>query len=199
MGLLNKMFSLDSLSARDKMILSIAGALLLLFVSFFLVIKPKLDERNTLREEIEKEQQALEVDKNHLEKVRELERKFEITEAKFVEAKKAVPNKIEIPSLIVQLSNIYMNENAEIESITPDVLTGEGDISSLSIAITSNQKASVYPLLSLIRKIESSKRYLKVAKVDLSVMDEEDEEDIMRSTLTIKAYSTEKAPNPEKG
>lgn len=193
------MFSLDSLSARDKMLLAVLGALLLLAGSFFLVIKPKLDERNALIEEIEKEQQALEIDKNHLKRAKELEKRFEATEARFVEAKKAVPSKTEMPSLIVELSNIYKTENAEIESMKPDVLTGEGNISFVSFEVTSNQKASIYPLLSLIRKIESRKRYFRVTKVDVSITEDEGEEEgaVMKTTLAIKAYSTEKAPSPQ--
>lgn len=165
----------SGMTQRDKTLLVVLGIILVVFISYYLVIKPKIDELSDVRDEYESETIAYESDKNHLKRLKELERRFELTEIELIKIKKALPNSIEMASLVVEIANIFNDSGISVEQFKPQEATVEGPLTAQNVEVVIKHKSSMYRLLSALRRIESSSRYMKVMAIDSKV--EQDSED----------------------
>jgi hypothetical protein len=109
----------------------------------------------------------------------------------------------------VELSNIYKDESADLLKFTPLPLTDEMDYSTFQISLDSSNDLSVYPIIALLRRIESHQRFFRVVSIDLkgdelqsgtgggvSSEASQSKELTLKSTIILKAYTTEKVPAP---
>lgn len=175
------MFS--NMSQRDKVLLAGLGIFLTIFISYYLLIKPKMDELSVVRQQYETEVAAYETDKNHLKRLKELERRFELTEIELIKVKKALPNTIEMASLVVEIANIFNDSGITVEQLKPHEATVEGPLRAQNVEVLITHKSSMYRLLSSLRRIESSSRYMKVVAVDSKVNPGDEKDDGSQSDL----------------
>lgn len=175
------MFS--NMSQRDKVLLAGLGIFLTIFISYYLLIKPKMDELSVVRQQYETEVAAYESDKNHLKRLKELERRFELTEIELIKVKKALPNTIEMASLVVEIANIFNDSGITVEQLKPHESSDEGPLRAQNVEVLITHKSSMYRLLSSLRRIESSSRYMKVVAVDSKVNPGDDKDDSSQSDL----------------
>lgn len=185
-----------NMSQRDKFLLAGLGIFLVIFLSYYLLIKPKMDELSDVREQYEAEKTAYESDKNHLRRLKELERRFELTEIELIKVKKALPSTIEMASLVVEVANIFNDSGITVEQFKPQETTVEGPIMAQNVEVLIRHKSSMYRLLSSLRRIESSSRYMKVAaidsKVDAATDEENDTSNDLRTSVIIRVYALNK-------
>lgn len=170
------------------MILAGLGIFLMLLGSYFLIVRSKVSQLAAVKEEYKKELDAYEVDKNYLKRLKELEKRFELVEIEIIKTRKAVPDNFEIASLIVEIANIFQDSGVDIESIAPEEPVSEDKLRKQSVNVVVTHKSSMYRLLSTLRRIESSGRYIKVVGLDSSIT-EEDGEEILRTTVKLDVYS----------
>lgn len=175
------MFS--NMSQRDKVLLAGLGIFLTIFISYYLLIKPKMDELSVVRQQYETEVAAYESDKNHLKRLKELERRFELTEIELIKVKKALPSTIEMASLVVEIANIFSDSGITVEQLKPHEASDEGPLRAQNVEVLITHKSSMYRLLSSLRRIESSSRYMKVVAVDSKVNPGDDKDDSSQSDL----------------
>lgn len=184
------MSMLSNMTQRDKLLLAGLGIVFVALASYYLIIKPKVDELSTVREEYDVEQTAYESDKSHLKRLKELERRFELTEIELIKVKKAIPDSIEMASLIVEVANIFNDSGIEIESFKPSEAKVEGPLLSQDVEVLIRHKSSMYRLLSALRRIESSSRYMKIVGIDSKVeKDEEAEGEDLKTAVIVSIYS----------
>lgn len=174
---------------RDKLLIAGLGMLLALLASYSLIINPKISQFNVARTEFEKELNAYETDKNYLKRLKELEKRFELTEIEIIKTKKALPDDFEMASLIVEIDNIFHDSGIDIESIKPESPVEEGKLRKQSIDVVVAHESSMYRLLSALRRLESSGRYMKISGIDSSVKVNEEEEEILQTNIRLNVYS----------
>lgn len=155
-----------NMTQRDRILLAVLGCMLLVFGSYFIVIKPKAGELISLRDEYDKEVQAYGTDANKLRRLQELERRFELTEIELIKVKKALPERLELASLIVEISNIFEDSGIEVVGIAPEPVVEENNFGVQNIEVSIKHPSSMYRLLSAMRRIENSSRYMKVLGID---------------------------------
>lgn len=164
-----------NMTQRDKMLLGVLAGLLFVFGSYFFIVKPKVSELVELRAEYQTEVEAYEKDKNQLRRLQELERRFELTEIELIKIKKALPERFELASLTVELANIFEDSGVEITALAPKEIQQEGDLMVQTVDVSVTIPSSMYRLLSVIRRVENSSRYMKVISVDTSASEAKDD------------------------
>lgn len=195
------MSMLSNMTQRDRMLVSGLGIFLIIFLSYYLVIKPKADELSDAREQYETEVAAYETDKNHLKRLKELERRFELTEIELIKVKKAIPSKIEMASLVVEIANIFSDSGIAVEQFKPQEMKVEGLLTVQNVDVLIKHKSSMYRLLSALRRIESSSRYMKIVAIDSKVEQASDTEELtekdLKTNVSISVYSLNGEPGSQ--
>jgi Tfp pilus assembly protein PilO len=104
-------------TARDRTILLVLGAVVALAAFWFLAIKPKHAEAQSLAEQVTKQQTRLQSAQTTLAAGVSAKANFAVNAATIAEVGKAIPADEDVPSLLYQLQSVSHNARVTFDSI----------------------------------------------------------------------------------
>jgi hypothetical protein len=122
------------MTARDRLMVMVIGALAVLGAVWFTAVSPQRKEASTLQTRVDAASSQLSTAESDLANARSAEGRYSAAYASIVSLGKAVPPSQELPSLIYQLDQASNHKQVEFSSVVSGTATGSGGASSGSAA-----------------------------------------------------------------
>lgn len=187
------------MSGRTRLILSIVGVIVLLIAFFFFFIRPRQDELNTVREDIEVEEARTQQLESELARLQELQENAPELEAELATIRGYVPQDDEVPNFIFLVQDAANAAGVDFVSITPELPKPPPEGAALAeVRAEIGAGGGYFAIQDFVRRLHALDRAVRVD--NLSLVAEEDETGAATINMTSVArifFEAPAAPAPE--
>lgn len=130
------------MTARDRMVLIVLGALLMLGAAYMLLVSPEQKQASQVAAKVVSARSELSAAQTKLAEAQQAEKRYAAAYSSIVSLGEAVPAETEVPSLIYQLDHATSKDHVSFESIAASAAGGGSSSSSSSASASAASIAS---------------------------------------------------------
>lgn len=160
------MDSLKNISKRDQIILMVLGGIILIALYYVFLLSPQMQKLSDVQTRIEDEKQKLVTAQLNIQRLRTIQVEAAKTEVELIKLKKRLPQDVELPSLIVQMSNTVIQSGLEWPEIRPGESISLQDYTIYPIQFTF--KGSYLDFLDFLYRLYRFPRLLTINGVQMT-------------------------------
>ena len=157
------------MNQRARLILAIVGGLLLCVAVYFLLVRSRQGELNTLNESIATENSRTVQLEAELQRLRDLQRRAPELQAELDRFRDLVPAGHEIPNLVFLIDEASKESGIEFANITPELPKAPPEGAPLAeVRMTIGARGGYFAIQDFIRRLYDLDRALRVDSVSMS-------------------------------
>lgn len=188
------------MSMRDQLLLTIVGLVIVLALVVGFLVVPQFSALGRLDTEIKDAEAAVAVQKTLLEQREAMKDKAAETNVKTLALGNLMPDRPDLPSLIVELQDTAFAAGVDLTAITPSepTLSGTGDYFVVPLIMT--VKGTWADTADLLQKLPRLTRGVRTVEFQTAVVDNADDDyaDLdpysVQTLVTIEVYSYSSVP-----
>ncbi len=175
-----------SLSPRDRLILTIAIAAVVVVGLAALLIYPQFQELGTLSASVSDATAQSQAAKLQLAERQGFKDRAVETDAKWLRLMNQVPDTPDLPSLIIELQDLAFTEGVQLVAITPALPASEGSFESVPVSL--EVIGSWGDTVDFLEALMKTDRGLRITKMNIGIAN-----DATRINTSLKPYSVDTA------
>jgi Tfp pilus assembly protein PilO len=157
------------MNARNRMILAAAGALVVLLLAYFLLIKPRQSELTEVKALVESEESLTQQLTLDLQRLQELQRQEPQLRADLERIRQLIPEEYDIPNFMFQVDDAAKQAGVEFLQITPELpKTPPENAGVAEIRVAIGGEGGYFAIQDFIRRLYSLDRAVRIDVLSLS-------------------------------
>lgn len=197
------MDSFKNISKRDQIILMVLAGIIVIALYYVFLLSPQMQKLSDVQTKIEEEKQKLVENQLNLQRLRRVQVEAAKTEVELIKLRKLLPPEIELPSLIVQMSNTVVQSGLKWPEVRPGEIVSVPDYTIYPVQFTFKgqyldfldflYRIYKFPRLMTINGIQMSQKTEQVDGKNVSVLEISVNSDVYKSSGT-QSYSPSTSP-----
>lgn len=160
------------MNPRTRMILAIAGAIVVVLLAFFLLISPRRTELADVKAQVQQEQDLTQTLEADLQRLQELQAQEPQLRADLERIRQLVPEEYEIPNFLFQVNTAANQSGVDFLRITPELpKTPPEGVALAEIRVTLDGSGGYFAVQDFIRRLYALDRALRIDLLSLSSAD----------------------------
>ncbi|MFN2588195.1 MAG: type 4a pilus biogenesis protein PilO [Actinomycetota bacterium] len=157
------------MSARNRMILTVAGAAVVILLAFLLLIRPRQSELSDVRAQVAEEQNLTQRLTLDLQQLQELQRQEPQLRADLERIRQLVPSEHEVPNFLFQVNSVANQSGVDFLQITSELPESPPEGAALAeVRVTIGSRGGYFAIQDFIRRLYALDRALRIDLLDLS-------------------------------
>lgn len=157
------------MNARTRMILSVAAAVVVVLLAYFLLVRPRQSELAEVKEAVAAEETLRIQLQADLDRLRELERNEPELRADLERIRALVPPEHEVPNFIFQVNAAANASGVQFLQITPELPKSPPEGAALAeVRITIGGEGGYFAIQDFVRRLYALDRAVRVDTLSLS-------------------------------
>jgi type IV pilus assembly protein PilO len=186
----------EKLSKLHRILICVGVLILLVGPSVYFLFMPKHKEINKLEGQLSKLEQELMIAKRKAAKLKEVEAQMAAAKEKFEEAKKALPESEEIPTLLTNISHSGQDAGLDFLLFQPKAEKPKGFYAEIPVSIQVN--AGYHDFVKFTHKISELNRIVNVKDIRMIKNTKKEEEALSVSCTAVTYKFLESNPEEKK-
>jgi Tfp pilus assembly protein PilO len=155
-------------NARTRLILAIVGAVFVVLLAYFLLIRPRQSELADVQAQVEQEENLSLQLRAQLTRLRELQRNAPQLQADLERIRALVPEEHEVPNFIFQVTNAAAASGVEVVQLTPELPKQPPEGAQLAqVRVTIGGEGGYFAIQDFVRRLYDLDRALRIDVLDL--------------------------------
>lgn len=176
----------EKLTKVHRILICVGVLILLVGPSVYFLFMPKHKDINKLEGELSKLEQELMVAKRKASKLKEVEAEMAAAKEKFEEAKKALPENEEIPTLLTNISHSGQDSGLDFLLFQPKPEKPKGFYAEIPVSIQVN--GGYHDFTTFAYKISELNRIVNIKDIRMTKAGGKDAENLLNVTCTAVTY-----------
>lgn len=174
------------MNARTRLILAIVGAVLVVLLAYFLLIRPRQSELTEVKAEVAAEETRRIQLQADLDRLRALQQNEPELRADLDRIRALVPPEHEVPNFIFQVNQAANASGVEFVQITPELPKAPPEGAALAeVRITIGGNGGYFAIQDFVRRLYALDR---AVRIDILTIGTEDQEPGATLTLTARIF-----------
>lgn len=183
-----------AMSFKEQVIVATISLVLIAGLFYFVLIHPKLTQLNEISEQQQLEEKKFNEATISFRGLKKVKKETATVEKKLEELEIMLPEKEDIPSVIIDVQDIAGESSIDFISIKPLTNIGRGVYTEIPLELT--MKGRFFDLLDFLYHIEKSKRKFVVSEININPS--EDDLPSISAVINTSTFMLIKTPNPPK-
>jgi type IV pilus assembly protein PilO len=186
----------EKLSKLHRILICVGTLILLVGPSVYFLFMPKHKEISQLEGQLSKLEQELMIAKRKAAKLKEVEAQMAAAREKFEEAKKALPESEEIPTLLTNISHSGQDAGLDFLLFQPKSEKPKGFYAEIPVSIRVN--AGYHDFVKFTHKISELNRIVNVKDIRMTKASKKAENDLQVTCTAVTYKFLESTPQKKK-
>jgi Tfp pilus assembly protein PilO len=157
------------MNARNRMIATVAGAVLVVVLAYFLLIRPRQNELTEVKADVAQEENLTVQLAADLDRLQDLQRNAPQLQAELERIRDLVPQEHEVPNFLFQVNAAANASGVEFLQITPELPKTPPEGAALAeVRITMGGSGGYFAIQDFVRRLYALDRALRIDIIDLT-------------------------------
>ena len=162
-------------NARTRMIVAVAGVLVVAAAFFFMFVKPRQAALGEVRESVEVAEQETMRLQSELGRLQALQENAPQLEARLAEVRGQVPQEAEVANFVFQVQDVANRSGVDFVQITPELPKPPPEGAEVAeIRVTVGARGGYFAVQDFVRRLYSLDRSLRIDNFDMQAEEDED-------------------------
>ncbi len=189
---------IEKLTRLHKILICVGTAIILIGPFVYFSFLPKHKEIDRLSNELSKLEQELVIAKRKASKLKEVEREMAAAQAEFDEAKRALPESEEIPTLLTSISHAGQDAGLEFLLFQPRPEKAKGFYAEIPVSM--RVLGTYHQVVDFFYKVSRLNRIVNIKDIRVEAGRNKEKQDQLTISCTAVTYKfMETEPNPAQG